>query len=332
MKTKNNVLSHIGQTPLLLLEQLSERSGCQIYAKAEFMNPGGSVKDRTALGIVRDAEQSGRLRSGGTIVEGSAGNTGIGLALVGHTLSYPVVVVMPDTQSQEKIDTLKANGVELHLVPAQPYSHPDNFIHVSRRLAAELNKSRAEGAIWANQFDNLANRRIHAATTGEEIWQQTEGKIDAFICAVGTGGTLAGVSDCLKRHNPKVIIALADPMGAALYHYYKEGELRSEGDSITEGIGQIRITANLKNALIDDAFMISDAEAIPYLHQLVKQQGLCLGGSSAINIAGAMRLAKKLGRGKTIVTILGDHGSRYQQRLYNRAFLEQRQIPVADWL
>ncbi|MDQ7016977.1 MAG: cysteine synthase A [Gammaproteobacteria bacterium] len=332
MHNSNNILDYIGNTPLLRLHGVSAQTGCEIYAKAEFMNPAGSIKDRTALGLVRDAQERGQLNAGGTLVEGTAGNTGIGLALVGHALGYKVVVVMPETQSQEKIDTLKANGVELHLVAAQPYSHPDNFIHVAQRLAKELNHSQAEGALWMNQFDNLANRAIHARTTGEEIWQQTEGKVDAFICSVGTGGTLAGVGDCLKGHNPNVVIALADPMGACLYHYYKHGELRAEGDSITEGIGQIRITANLHNALIDEAFMIPDAEAIPYLHQLVHEQGLCLGGSSAINIAGAVRLAKKLGRGKTIITLLGDHGSRYQQRLYNRNFLEQQNIPVADWL
>lgn len=332
MDVKSGFIELIGNTPLVKLNQVSELTGCHIYGKAEFLNPGGSIKDRTALGIIRDAETKGHLPPGGTIVEGTAGNTGIGLALVANVLGYKTVIVMPDTQSQEKRDALRLNGADLRLVPAVPYKNPDNYIHYSQRLAEELNESLDTGAFWANQFDNTANREVHIQTTGPEIWQQTDGKVDGFICAAGTGGTLAGVVDALKQKNPNLVAAIADPEGANLYNYYKNGELSSSGGSITEGIGQGRITKNLEGLQLDDAFQIPDAEALPYIFDLLKHEGLCLGGSSAINIAGAVRLAKQMGPGKTIVTILGDYGTRYQSKLFNPAFLTEKGLPTPDWL
>ena len=332
MQTKSGFIDMIGNTPIVKLHQVSELTGCNIYGKAEFINPGGSVKDRTALGIVRDAEARGELRPGGTIVEGTAGNTGIGLALVANVLGYQTVIVMPDTQSQEKRDALTLNGADLRLVPAVPYKNPDNYIHFSERLAKEIAATAPNGAIWANQFDNTANREVHLQTTGPEIWEQMDGQIDGFICAVGTGGTLAGVVTALKQKNPNIVAAIADPEGARLYNYYKHGELKSSGDSITEGIGQGRITKNLEGLKLDEAFQIPDTEALPYVFDLLKHEGLCLGGSSAINIAGAVRLAKQLGPGKNIVTILGDYGTRYQSKMFNPGFLEAKNLPVPDWL
>lgn len=332
MQIKSGFLEMVGNTPLVRLNQVSELTGCNIYGKAEFLNPGGSVKDRTALGIIRDAEARGELQPGGTIVEGTAGNTGIGLALVANVLGYKTVIVMPDTQSQEKRDALTLNGADLRLVPAVPYKNPNNYIKYSERLAQELAPTCPNGVIWANQFDNPANREVHLQTTGPEIWDQTDGQLDGFICAAGTGGTLAGVVTALKQKNPQVVAAIADPEGACLYNYYKNGELKSAGDSITEGIGQGRITKNLEGLELDDAFLIPDAEALPYVFDLLKHEGLCLGGSSAINIAGAVRLAKQLGPGKTIVTILGDYGTRYQSKLFNPAFLRKKNLPVPDWL
>ncbi len=322
----------IGETPLVHLRSASKLTGCTILGKAEFLNPGQSVKDRAALGIIRDAERSGRLRPGGTIVEGTAGNTGIGLALVGNALGYRSVIVMPETQSQEKKDMLRLCGAKLILVPAVPYRDPNNYVRYSGRLADELAASEPAGAIWANQFDNLANRQAHIDSTGPEIWRQTEGRVDGFVASVGTGGTLAGVALALKERNPQVAIALADPFGSALYHYYEHGELKAEGNSITEGIGNGRITANLEGAPIDRWFQIPDAEALEIVFRLVIEEGLILGGSSGINIAGAMRLARELGPGHTIVTILCDYGSRYQSKLFNPEFLQARQLPVPDWL
>ncbi len=329
---RDGFLDTIGNTPLIRLRKASELTDCTILGKAEFLNPGGSVKDRAALAIVRDAEASGRLRPGGVIVEGTAGNTGIGLALVGNARGYRTVIVIPDTQSQEKKDMLRLCGVDLREVPAVPYKNPDNYVHVSGRLARELAASEPNGAIWANQFDNVANRRGHFETTGPEIWQQTEGKVDGFTCSVGTGGTLAGVGMALKERNPNVRIALADPLGAALFNFYKHGELKAEGSSITEGIGQGRITANLEGAPIDDAFQIPDDEALPIVFDLLKHEGMCLGGSSGINVAGAIHLARQLGPGHTIVTILCDYGTRYQSKLFNPAFLRSKNLPVPDWL
>jgi len=328
----HNILDLIGNTPLIRLNRVSEATGCEILGKAEFLNPGGSIKDRTALGIIRDAEKKGELKKGGTIVEGTAGNTGIGLALISKILGYRTLIVIPETQSKEKIDTLKLFGAALKLVPEAPYKNPENYVHVAQRLAEQFNNENAGSAIWARQFDNVANRDFHAQTTGVEIWEQTQGKVDGFTCAVGTGGTLAGVGKALKARNPKIAIALSDPMGAALYHYYKFGELKAEGDSIAEGIGQGRITENMVNAQIDEAFQISDEEALPYIFELLQNEGLCLGGSSAINIAGAVRLAKKLGPGHTIVTILADFGTRYQSKLYNPSFLRELNLPTPDWL
>jgi cysteine synthase A len=332
MDIREGFVETIGNTPLIRLRRASEETGCEILGKAEFLNPGGSVKDRAALFIVRDAEARGRLNPGGVIVEGTAGNTGIGLALVANARGYRTVIVIPETQSQEKKDMLRLCGAEVREVPAVPYRNPGNYVHVSRRLAEELAASEAAGAIWANQFDNVANRRAHEEGTGPEIWEQTEGKVDGFVCAVGTGGTLAGVAMALKARNPKVVTALADPLGAALYHYYKFGELKAEGSSITEGIGQGRITENLKGAPIDEAFQIADAEAVPLIFDLLRHEGLCLGGSSGINVAGAIRLAKQMGPGHTIVTVLCDYGTRYQSRLFNPAFLREKNLPVPDWL
>jgi cysteine synthase A len=312
MQFCNGIIEAIGNTPLIKLERVSAATGCTILGKAEFMNPGQSVKDRAALFMIQDAVKRGELKPGGIVVEGTAGNTGIGLALVGNALGFRSVIVIPDTQSQEKKDTLRLCGAELVEVPAVPYSNPNNYVKVSGRLAEQLAKTEPNGAVWANQFDNLANRQGHLETTGPEIWRQTDGKIDGFSCAVGTGGTLAGVAIALKERNSAVRIALADPMGAALYSYYTTGTLKSEGSSITEGIGQGRITKNIENAPIDVAYQIPDEEAVPIIFDLLEHEGLCLGGSSGINIAGALRLANELGPGHTIVTILADYGTRYQ--------------------
>ena len=332
MDCRDGLMGLVGNTPLVRLRRASEETGCEILGKAEFLNPGGSVKDRTALGIIRDAERRGHLQPGGRIVEGTAGNTGIGLCMLGNALGYRTTIVIPENQSPEKIQLLALCGAELRLVPAVPASDPNHYVKVSGRLALEYAEQEPNGAIWANQFDNLANREIHRDTTGAEIWRQTDGRVDGFICAVGTGGTLAGVSDCLKAHNPAVRIGLADPMGAALYHYFAHGELRAEGDSITEGIGQTRITRNLEGAAIDFACQVPDAEALPWIFDLLQYEGLCLGGSAAINIAGAVRMARELGPGHTIVTILCDYGTRYQSKLFNPAFLRRKKLPVPAWL
>ena len=332
VRPARSVIDLIGDTPLVRLNKVSDATGCEILGKAEFMNPGGSVKDRAALGIIREAEASGALKPGGTIVEGTAGNTGIGLAMVGRALGYKVVIVFPRTQSREKAAAIRLMGAELIEVDAVPYSNPNHYARYSGALAEELNKTEPNGAIWANQFDNTANRRAHAETTGPEIWEQTGGKVDSFVAAVGSGGTLAGVSDALKAKNQDVTIALADPGGAALYGYYAHGELKAEGTSITEGIGQSRITANLEGAQIDEAFRIPDEEALGILYDLVMEEGLCLGGSAGVNIAGAVRLARKMGPGHTLVTILCDHGSRYQSKLYNPEFLREKGLPTPPWL
>lgn len=332
MTTHSSIIDMIGNTPLVRLRQVSELTGCNIFGKAEFLNPGGSIKDRTALGIIRAAELSGELKPGGTIVEGTAGNTGIGLTILANALGYKSVVVMPMTQSKEKIDSLELFGAELHLVPGTSYDDPNHYTHTAQRLAEKRNKKDLNGAIWANQFGNTANRDIHYATTGEEIWQQTEGKVDGFICAVGTGGTLAGVARRLQEYNPKVTIGIADPMGSSLYNFYAHGELKSEGHSIAEGIGISHITNNLADTVIDKAFQISDNVALPYIFDLLRHEGLCLGGSSGINIAGAVELAKTLGKGHTIVTILCDYGTRYQSKLFNPVFLENKKLPVPEWL
>jgi cysteine synthase len=332
MQTRNGIIEAIGHTPLIKLERVSQATGCTILGKAEFMNPGQSVKDRAALFIIEDAVKRGELRPGGVIVEGTAGNTGIGLALVGNAMGFRSVIVIPETQSQEKKDTLRLCGAELIEVPAVPYSNPNNYVKVSGRLAAQLAKSEKNGAIWANQFDNVANRQAHIDGTGPEIWQQTDGKIDGFVCAVGTGGTLAGIGMALKARSKAVRIGLADPMGAALYSYYTTGTLKSEGSSITEGIGQGRITKNLEDAPIDVAYQIPDAEAVPIIFDLLEHEGLCLGGSTGINIAGAVRLAKELGPGHIIVTVLADYGTRYQSKLFNPEFLREKNLPVPAWL
>ncbi|HVN85909.1 MAG TPA: cysteine synthase A [Candidatus Binatia bacterium] len=332
METRNGFVDLIGNTPLVRLRHASEQTGCEILGKCEFLNPGGSVKDRAALYIVRDAEARGALRPGGVIVEGTAGNTGIGLALVGNALGYRTVIVMPETQSQEKKDMLRLCGAELRLAPAVPYKDPGNYVRASGRLAAELARVEPNGAVWANQFDNLANRRAHSETTGPEIWRQTDGRIDAFVASVGSGGTLAGVAMALKERNPRVRIVLADPMGSALYHYYRHGELKAEGTSITEGIGQGRVTGNLEGAPIDDAVQISDDKALPIIFDLLQHEGLSVGGSSGINVAGAIQVAKQLGPGHTIVTMLCDDGTRYQSKLFNPEFLRSKNLPVPQWL
>jgi cysteine synthase A len=328
----SSVLDAIGNTPLIRLRRASEETGCTILGKAEFMNPGQSVKDRAGLFIVRDAEKRGLLRPGGVIVEGTAGNTGIGLTVVAKALGYRTVIVIPDTQSQEKKDALRLLGAELIEVPAVPYKNPNNYVKLSGRLAEQLARSEPAGAIWANQFDNVANRDGHVATTAQEIWTQTGGKVDGFVSAVGTGGTLAGVAAGLKEKNRDVRIAIADPLGAALYSFYTEGQLKSEGTSITEGIGQGRITANLDGFVPDFAYQVPDAEALPIVFDLVQEEGLCLGGSSGINIAGAIRLARDMGPGHTIVTILCDYGTRYQSKLFNPDFLRGKNLPVPDWM
>jgi cysteine synthase A len=332
MDTRSGFVGSIGNTPLIRLNRISDLTGCEILAKAEFLNPGGSVKDRAALAIVLDAEKKGELRPGGTIVEGTAGNTGIGLALVGNALGYRTVIVIPDTQSQEKKDMLRLCGADLREVPAVPYKNQENFVHVSRRLAEELSKTEPAGAIWANQFDNLANRQGHFDFTGPEIWQQTDGKVDAFICSVGTGGTLSGVGMALKERNKDVVIGLADPMGAAIYSYFKHGELKSSGNSITEGIGQGRVTANIEGTPVDELYQIPDEEWLPIVFDLLKLDGFCVGGSSGVNVAGAIRLAKEMGPGHTIVTMLCDSGTRYQSKMFNPVFLREKGLPVPDWL
>ena len=332
MQIRDGIVEAIGNTPLIRLKRASELTGCTILGKAEFMNPGQSVKDRAALFIIEDAVKQGRLRPGGIIVEGTAGNTGIGLALVANAMGFRTLIVIPDTQSQEKKDTLRLCGAELIEVPAVPYANPNNYVKVSGRLADELAKSEVNGAVWANQFDNVANRDGHIKTTGPEIWDQTSGQVDGFVCAVGTGGTLAGIAIALKERNPKVQIALADPMGAALYSFYLRGVLKSEGSSITEGIGQGRITKNLEGAPIDVAYQISDEEAVAIIFDLLEHEGLCLGGSSGITVAGAIRLALEMGAGHVIVTVLADYGQRYQSKLFNPEFLRERGLPTPAWM
>jgi cysteine synthase len=332
MDVRDGFVGAIGETPLIRLRRASEITGCEILGKAEFLNPGSSVKDRAALAIIQDAEQRGLLRPGGVVVEGTAGNTGIGLALVGNARGYRTVIVIPETQSREKKEFLRLIGAELREVPAVPYKNPDNYIHVSGRLAEELAKREPNGAIWANQFDNVANRDGHYRTTGPEIWRQTDGKVDGFICAVGTGGTLAGVARALRERKADVVIGLADPPGAALYSYYTTGELKAEGTSITEGIGQGRVTANLEGLRVDRPYLIEDAESVAVVFDLLKHEGLCLGASSGVNVAGAMRLARDLGPGHTIVTILCDVGTRYTSKLFNPEFLRAKDLPVPEWL
>ena len=332
MTIRNGVADAVGRTPLIKLKRASEETGCTILGKAEFMNPGGSVKDRAALYIIEDAVKRGTLKPGGTIVEGTAGNTGIGLAVVGNALGFKTVIVIPETQSQEKKDTLRLLGAELVDVPAVPYKNPNNYVKYSARLADALAKTEPNGAIWANQFDNTANRDAHIATTAPEIWADTDGKVDGFVSAVGSGGTLAGVAMGLRAKRAGVKIALADPPGAALHAYYTTGELKSAGSSITEGIGQGRITANLEGLTVDKSYQIPDAEAVSIVFQLLEEEGLCLGSSSGVNVAGAIRLAKDLGPGHTIVTILCDYGTRYQSKLFNPDFLLERGLPVPRWM
>ncbi|MEM9048896.1 MAG: cysteine synthase A [Pseudomonadota bacterium] len=322
----------VGNTPLIRLRRASESTGCEIWGKAEFLNPGQSVKDRAALSIIRDAASRGALQPGGTIVEGTAGNTGIGLALVGASMGYKTVIVIPDTQSQEKKEMIRLAGAELVEVPAVPYRNPNNYVKYSARLAEALSRTEPHGAIWANQFDNIANRQAHIEGTAPEIWDQTEGKVDGFICAAGSGGTLAGVAEGLRARKKGVRIGLADPDGSALWHHYSKGALKAEGSSLTEGIGQGRITANLEGLAVDFAYNIPDSEAVPWVFQMLEEEGLCLGGSSGINIAGAVRMARDIGPGHTIVTILCDYGTRYQSKLFNAAFLRGRDLPVPGWL
>jgi cysteine synthase len=332
MPQYTDVIGSIGNTPLIKLRRASELTGCTILGKAEFMNPGQSVKDRAALAIIRDAEQRKLLQPGGVIVEGTAGNTGIGLALVGNALGYRTVIIIPDTQSQEKKDMLRLAGAELIEVPAVPYANPNNYVKVSGRVAEKLAKTEQHGAIWANQFDNVANRQGHIDTTGPEIYRQTDGSVDGFICAVGTGGTLAGTGMALKALKPSIKIGCADPMGAAMFSWFTSGELKMAGSSISEGIGQGRVTANIKDAPVDMAFQIPDEEAVPIVFDLLEHEGLCLGGSSGVNVAGAIRMAREMGPGHTIVTILCDYGTRYQSKLFNPAFLRSKNLPVPAWL
>jgi cysteine synthase A len=332
MQIRQDIIDTIGNTPLVKLRRASELTGCTILGKAEFMNPGQSVKDRAGLFIIQDAVKHGRLRPGGVIVEGTAGNTGIGLALVASALGYRTVIVIPNSQSQEKKDTLRIYGAELLEVPPAPYANPNNYVKVSERVANELAKSEPNGVIWANQWDNLANRQGHVETTGPEIWAQTDGKVDGFVCAIGTGGTLAGVGIALKERKPQVRIAAADPMGAAMFSYFTTGVLKAEGSSITEGIGQGRITKNIEGAPVDVAYQIPDSEAVPIIFDLLEHEGLCLGGSSGINVAGAIRLAREMGPGHTIVTVLADYGTRYQSKLFNPDFLRSKNLPVPAWL
>ena len=332
MQIKQDVIAAIGNTPLIRLTRASQATGCEILGKAEFLNPGQSVKDRAALFIIQDAIARGALKPGGTIVEGTAGNTGIGLAVVANAMGFRTVIVIPDTQSQEKKDALRLMGAELIEVPAVPYKDPNNYVRLSGRLAEQLSKTEKNGAIWANQFDNVANRNAHIQGTAPEIWEQTGGKIDGFTCAVGTGGTLAGIAIGLKERNQKIRIAAADPMGAAIYSWIKTGELKMTGSSITEGIGQSRVTGNLEGAPIDDAYDIPDEEALPLIFDLLEHEGLCLGGSTGINVAGAIRMARQMGPGHTIVTILCDYGNRYQSKLFNPKFLKEKGLPCPDWL
>lgn len=331
MSDIRQLVNCIGNTPLLRLNAVSEETGCEILGKAEFLNPGGSVKDRAALGMILAARESGRLRPGGVIVEGTAGNTGIGLAMVGSALGHRTVIVMPDNQSASKIQTLRAYGAEVRLIPAVPYRNPEHFVHTSGRLAAELDEREEHGAFWANQFENLANREFHEQTTGPEIWEQTAGKVDGFVCAVGTGGTLAGVARALRARNPDVRIALSDPGGSGLHNFFAHGEVKIEGSSITEGIGNSRITANLEDTVIDMSWQIPDDEAIPLVYEMIRKEGLVLGGSSGINVAGAIRMARELGPGHTIVTILCDSALRYQERLFNREYLESKGLQLPGW-
>ncbi|SFI94934.1 cysteine synthase A [Phyllobacterium sp. CL33Tsu] len=328
----NSVIDAIGNTPLIRLKKASDLTGCEIYGKAEFLNPGQSVKDRAALYIIRDAERRGLLRPGGVIVEGTAGNTGIGLTMVAKALGYRTVIVIPETQSEEKKDALRLLGAELVEVPAVPYRNPNNYVKVSGRLAEQMAKSEPNGAVWANQFDNVINRQAHVETTAPEIWRDTNGKVDAFICAVGSGGTLAGVAEGLKGRDPSIKIGLSDPLGAALFSYYTTGEFKAEGNSITEGIGQGRVTANLEGFKPDFSYQISDAEALDVVFDLVQEEGLCLGGSSGINIAGAIRMARDLGPEHIIVTVLCDYGNRYQSKMFNPEFLRSKDLPVPAWM
>ena len=332
MQISENPIDLIGNTPLIRLKRASEETGCTILGKAEFLNPGQSVKDRAALGIVRDAEKRGVLRPGGVIVEGTAGNTGIGLAMVGAILGYRVKIVIPRTQSEEKKIAIRMLGAELVEVDAVPYADPNNYVHYSRRLAEELNESEPNGAVWANQFDNVANRDMHIETTGPEIWDQTDGEVDGFTCAVGTGGTIAGVTAALKARKKDVVCAVSDPGGSKIFQWVKTGELETEGGSITEGIGQGRVTANLEGAALDDAFRIPDAEMLDIVFKLTKEEGICLGGSSGINVAGAIRLAKQMGPGHTVVTILCDYGNRYASKLFNPEFLRSKDLPTPSWM
>ena len=332
MKVNASVADAVGRTPLIKLRRASEMTGSTILGKAEFMNPGQSVKDRAALYIIKNAIKSGSLRPGGTIVEGTAGNTGIGLTVLANAMGFRSVIVIPETQSQEKKDALRLLGARLVEVPAVPYKNPNNYVKYSQRLAEAINAREPAGAIWANQFDNVANRQAHIETTAEEIWADTDGKVDGFVCAVGSGGTLGGVSIGLKAKNPNVVVGIADPPGAALFSYYTTGELKAEGSSITEGIGQGRITENLKDIVVDKAYQISDAEAVQYVFDLLQEEGLCLGASSGVNVAGAVRLAKDMGPGHTIVTVLCDYGTRYQSKLFNPAFLREKGLPVPQWL
>ncbi len=332
MDIRKDVIAAIGNTPLIRLRYASEATGCEILGKAEFINPGQSVKDRAALFIIQDALARGTLKAGGTIVEGTAGNTGIGLAVVANALGFKTVIVIPETQSEEKKDALRLLGAELIEVPAVPYKDPNNYVKLSGRLAEQIAKENPSGAIWANQFDNLANRRAHIEGTGPEIWAQTQGEVDGFTCSVGTGGTLGGTAIALKARNPNIRIAAADPMGAAIYSWIKTGQLIAEGSSITEGIGQNRVTANLEGAPMDDAFQISDEEALPIIFNLLEHEGLCMGGSTGINVAGAIRMAKDMGPGHTIVTILCDYGMRYQSKLFNPVFLRSKNLPLPRWL
>ncbi len=332
MAVRDGFVGAIGNTPLIRLRRASERTGCEILGKAEFLNPGGSVKDRAALAIVRDAEARGALRPGGVIVEGTAGNTGIGLALVGNALGYRATIVMPETQSQEKKDMLRLCGADLRLVPAVPYRDPNNYVRYSGRLAEEIAADEPNGAVWANQFDNQANRRGHYETTGPEIWEQTGGRVDGFVCAVGTGGTLAGVAMALRERNPAVRIGVADPPGSAIHNHYAHGELKSEGDSVTEGIGQGRVTGNLEGLEVDESFRIPDEDALAAIFELTAAEGLCLGGSTGVNVAGAVRLAERLGPGHTVVTVLCDWGHRYQSKIFNPEFLRAKGLPTPPWL
>jgi cysteine synthase A len=332
MTVHDGIIPLVGNTALIRLKGPSEKTGCEILGKCEFMNPGQSVKDRAALWIIRDAERRGDLKPGGVIVEGTAGNTGIGLCTVGNALGYRCVIVMPETQSQEKKDVLRALGADLHLTPAAPYKDPRNYIRTSERMAQDIARKEPNGAIWANQFDNVANRQAHIDSTGPEIWEQTGGRIHGFVSAIGTGGTLSGTGIALKERNKDVVVAMADPFGSAMFNWFKTGELKSEGSSISEGIGQGRVTKNLEDAPIDDAFQVTDVEMLEVIYDLLQHEGLCLGGSTGVNVAGAMKLARQLGPGHTIVTILCDYGTRYQSKIFNPAFLRERNLPVPPWL